>query len=171
MGVAAVDLWTGVGAAAFGAVAGAVVTAVCTAWVSNRLDQQKELRETSGALTVVRQELSENCQKIGCAEKKPGAIEALRDTSTDGKNDLTLGDWLGSKTAFAGLTRRNNELWRGVAQAYADISDFNRGARERPPSSADLAGLVSRLSTEEVILSNKLGWPRLRQAKGWFTRG
>jgi hypothetical protein len=164
--VVAIDLWSGVGAAA----AGAVITALCTAWVSTRLDQQRELRETCGAVRVVRQELSENRDKVRRAGDDPRAIENLRDTTTDGKNDLTLGDWLGSKAQFAGLTLRNHDLWRAVAKAYADISDFNRGACDKPPSATDLETLVSRLNAEEEKLTSKLGWPHLRRLKSLLTR-
>jgi hypothetical protein len=146
-----------------------VVTAISTAWVSNRLDQQKELRETCGAVRVVRQELSENREKVRRAGNDPTAIEKLRDTTTSGKNDLTLGDWLGSKTQFAGLTLRNPELWRDVAQVYADISDFNRGARDQPPSATALETLVGRLNTQEEKLRSKLGWPHLRRLRSWVT--
>jgi hypothetical protein len=122
-----------------GAVLGAFVTAYATWWVSVRLDRQNELRQLRSAIRIVRTELIENGARIANADDNPETVRGA----------VLLGDWLGSKIAFAGLSPRNEALWRDVARTYGEISDFKFDRRDEPPTVDHLNTLVSRLEEEE----------------------
>jgi hypothetical protein len=93
-------------------------------------------------------ELEENRDRIG-----------RYDDFAELRRRLTLGDWLASKNAFAGLALRSEEgrlLWETVARTYGVISDFRAGFRDDVPSVADLSDQVGRLLDERRALDEEI---------------
>lgn len=129
-----------------GAFVGAAATALGTWWVSIRLDRQAQLRQVRSAIRIVRTELVENSARIADAG----------DDLQAAKSALLLGDWLGSKTAFAGLSPRNEALWREVAGTYGEISDFKFDRRHEPPTIERLNTLVTQLEAEEAEVDREI---------------
>jgi hypothetical protein len=131
-----------------GAALGAVFTVGGTYWLSVHLDRQRARRQLHAAIGVVAAELSENRDRLD----RYGDLEALR-------TRITLGDWLASKSAFAGLALRGDErrvLWERVARTYGAISDFRAGFRDEVPSVDELSDLVSRLLDERRALDEEI---------------
>jgi hypothetical protein len=130
-----------------GALIGSVLTAAATWWVSSRLDRQRSHRELHAAIGLVYTELEENSRRVAHSKD----VEALR-------NRLTLGDWLASKSAFAGLALREDRvsLWEEVARAYGEVSEFKFGSLDDPPSADNLRSLSSRLRAEQARLDQEI---------------
>jgi hypothetical protein len=146
-----------------GALIGSTLTAAATWWVSSRLDRQRSHRELHAAIGLVYTELEENSRRV--ANSNDNA--ALRDR-------LTLGDWLASKSAFAGLALRQDRvvLWEEVARAYGEISEFKAGSVNDHPSADQLSRLSSQLRAEQARLDEEIRafskpkWMRRAPIKG-----
>jgi hypothetical protein len=140
----------GVVGAVLGAALGALFTVGGTWWLTVHLDRQRARRQLHAAIGVVAAELEENRDRI---ERYGGLGDALR-------TRLTLGDWLASKNAFAGLALRGEDqrmLWETVARTYGAISDFRAGFRDDTPGVDELSDLVSRLIDERSKLDQEIG--------------
>jgi hypothetical protein len=139
--------WSLILSAVVGAVLGAVFTAGGTWWVSVRLDRQNQLRQLRSAIRMVATELSENSQRAAQAGGDPGAL----------RKRLMLGDWAASKTAFAGLFPRNEQLWTAVARTYGQIFNFkSKWPGSNPPTVEQLNDLVSRLRDDEQEIDKEI---------------
>ena len=131
-----------------GAALGALFTVFGTYWVSVHLDKQRARRQLHAAIGVVAAELGENRDRL----------ETFDDVG-ELRGRLTLGDWLASKNAFAGLALRSDAgrlLWEEVARTYGAISDFRAGFRDDVPSAAKLSDQVSRLLDERRALDEEI---------------
>jgi hypothetical protein len=139
--------WSLILSGVVGAVFGAIFTAGGTWWVSVRLDRQNQLQQLRSAVRIVATELSENGARAAQAGDNP-------DTA---RECLLLGDWLASKTAFAGLFPRDEQLWTDVARTYGQISDFkSKWPGSNPPTVEQLSDLVSRLHENEQDIDTEI---------------
>lgn len=137
------EIWAGV----IGAAIGAIFTAGGTWWVSTLLDRQRENRRLIGALGVVSAELEEN----------RGRIERLQANGLSAHETgerLTLGDWHGNKSALAGLTLRNRQLWDDVVAVYGVIFEAITSDGE-PADEQRLDDLKRRLEHLEGALAKE----------------
>jgi hypothetical protein len=139
--------WSLILSAVVGAVFGAIFTAGGTWWVSVRLDRQNQLRQLRSAIRIVATELSENGERAAQAGDNPDSV----------RKRLLLGDWEASKTAFAGLFPRNEQLWTDVARTYGQIFNFkSRWPGSNPPTVEQLCDLVSRLRDDEQEIDKEI---------------
>jgi hypothetical protein len=138
--------WSTLIAGVVGAVLGSLFTVGGTWWVSIRLDRQRANRELAHAIGVVFSELEDNRSRVSEGVDR----DQLR-------KRLTLGDWAGSKGAFAALALRNEQLWQDVVRAYQQIYEFRSGWINTYPTEEQLSDYIKRLQNEQSELGREIG--------------
>jgi hypothetical protein len=141
--------WLALGAAAVGAVVGAVATALATWWVSVRMAEDRDRSALLVAISVVKAEIEANKGR-------------LEQGSAGG--DLTVGDWGSNKPVLGRLRMSDDSLWKRSVATYErifgglskqDLSPAN--AREL---AVELGALMSGLHQHEVQLQSEIARKR-----------